>query len=503
MRTIKYIIHNKQNIQMQQASQTNNNQIFHELLSSELNNFNNGYYNKNYVSPQNSIDIDSTKTSKPRKVLVLGRTGVGKSTLINNITGQELATVGDFRKKSGMGRITIKTETFDVSYNENDYIFYDTPGYFDSLINSENRVQLHLEKLMKEVKEVDVILLCIEARKGGFHHLDLNAIKLYSSIFSPLWNRTLIIQTKTNTLDEFNSENTLKIPNCDHSIDLFAYDNSNKGWINELFVKITNINLDEYNVVIEWEKLFGLQIVKHVQQFMIDNNYYPSLISIKDKTPDNIAEDNNIKKYRNIFIIIGLLYLGYLVLTFIFGFRFIGIVYSILVPAVTCLICSYPLDRLVLTVICYVIYLIVDLTIGAEHVVIPFLCCFVLPVLCFMLIFYADKFANLIKYSNMVNNKLQFFMDFIDNITLMYENQYVEIATGQKLNYRWKGDEKLRLIKKNISKTMINDQQHVISQEKILYENGKVFFEGYMYNNVFDEGTFYFENGDIMYKGKV
>lgn len=94
------------------------------------------------------------------KVAVIGKPNVGKSSLINNILGENRLIVSDI---AGTTRDAVDT---DVVYNGKEYVFIDTAG-----VRRKSRIHEDLEHYMivrtvSAVERADVVLLLIDALEG-------------------------------------------------------------------------------------------------------------------------------------------------------------------------------------------------------------------------------------------------------------------------------------------------------------------------------------------------
>ena len=121
------------------------------------------------------------------KILVLGRTGSGKSTLINNILGRKVASVGE--------KITPETTTVSV-YKEEIYgvnvTVCDTPGLGDASGKDE--------EYMKEIKascdDPDLVVYCLSMDNTRWHTDDGNAIKTVTDILGvKIWEHSVLVLT--------------------------------------------------------------------------------------------------------------------------------------------------------------------------------------------------------------------------------------------------------------------------------------------------------------------
>ena len=122
-------------------------------------------------------------------ILVIGRTGVGKSTLINNLLGKEVASVGH----------TLQSETPDVNPHEVtvegvQIVVYDTPGLGD--VKGEEEERRHL-KYMEEVlaqKKIHLVVYCFQMKNTIMTSSVVGAIRRYHQIGVD-WKQSVVALT--------------------------------------------------------------------------------------------------------------------------------------------------------------------------------------------------------------------------------------------------------------------------------------------------------------------
>ena len=127
-------------------------------------------------------------------VLVIGRTGVGKSTLINNLLGKEVTSVGH----------TLQSETPTVNPHEDSVegvpiIVYDTPGLGDIKGEEEEAKHLCIMKDLLEKGKIHLVVYGFQMNKTLMISSHVGTLRKYHQIGVD-WKRSVIALTFAGAL---------------------------------------------------------------------------------------------------------------------------------------------------------------------------------------------------------------------------------------------------------------------------------------------------------------
>ena len=134
---------------------------------------------------------------RPLKILITGRTGVGKSTLVNGIVGSEIAEEGSDLKAKTMNVQRYESRTEEGMVIE----VWDSPGLEDGSGNEEQ----YLAEMKENCCDVDIVIYCMKLdtreQLGETQH-DYLAIRKLTETFWPIWwDNSIFVMTHANAFE--------------------------------------------------------------------------------------------------------------------------------------------------------------------------------------------------------------------------------------------------------------------------------------------------------------
>lgn len=191
--------------------------------------------------------------TKTFSILLVGRTGTGKSSTINSLLGRDVVPVG------GILPVTSKVESFDCSVNNATIRLFDTPGLCDSKDNSND--DAYIAAIREVLPSIDLVLFITplnETRVTRDERIALrslsaaigkelweNMIVLFSFACAPLPGQSkfdLFVSDRAEAFRKFVAE--ISSERISKSLPFLAIDNTNastpdgREWVPELFTLI-------------------------------------------------------------------------------------------------------------------------------------------------------------------------------------------------------------------------------------------------------------------------
>ena len=159
----------------------------------------------------------SQNSQKQLKIIVIGETGQGKSTLINSLVGKKIAEEGDFLEPG-----TEHIKYYSLTQNTVNVQIWDTPGFgYD---NPEKDMQMMEDLRNSDCYPHDLALFCIRMDETRFpKHIHTETIKRLTTLFDTLfWKHTMFVLTFANMVHQFCPEDKPLLTFFTSKHDLFA-----------------------------------------------------------------------------------------------------------------------------------------------------------------------------------------------------------------------------------------------------------------------------------------
>lgn len=128
---------------------------------------------------------------KSVNVIVTGKTGVGKSTLINSLVGKEVTKEGDALRPE-----TMEVTSHVASVGGVDVAIWDTPGLQDGMENEKK----YIDDMVTKCSGYDLVIYCSSMTESRFGVSDdVKAISILTKTFGEsLWEHTVFVLTRCN-----------------------------------------------------------------------------------------------------------------------------------------------------------------------------------------------------------------------------------------------------------------------------------------------------------------
>ncbi|MBD2506660.1 50S ribosome-binding GTPase [Nostoc muscorum FACHB-395] len=149
-----------------------------------------------------SLLIDKLQLSKDKKFvfLLLGKTGVGKSSTVNSLLNQAIAPVGKY------DATTMEVQEYEHEINGVKCSIIDTPGLCDDIPEKGNN-QKYIELIQNQVKQIDLLWFVTRLDDARVGEDEKKGIQIISEAFTPkVWEHSVIIFTRANKADDYLEE---------------------------------------------------------------------------------------------------------------------------------------------------------------------------------------------------------------------------------------------------------------------------------------------------------
>ena len=172
--------------------------IDEEDININENSYNNQKLMNNISFQKNKLNMEEVKKAKENGFILIGKTGTGKTSLLNIIYGENIGKVG-YESKSETSESTCYYIKEDINLETIYYCIIDTPGLYDSRsINKDNEHKnLTNDLIAKEDIKLKGILFLSNFQNERFDYSEINTLLEYNAFF-PLknfWEYVVLIFT--------------------------------------------------------------------------------------------------------------------------------------------------------------------------------------------------------------------------------------------------------------------------------------------------------------------
>ena len=154
------------------------------------------------------------QNSNEVKIFITGRTGVGKSTLVNGLVGEQMAKEGD-----GLDPETSEVKAWVSEYRSINVTVWDSPGLQDGT-NMESR---YLDDMRTKCSDMDLSIYCVSFKETRFFKgcADIVAMTKLTNVFGEkMWKNAMFVLTFANLAEDLDSR-ILEADDDDEKVRLF------------------------------------------------------------------------------------------------------------------------------------------------------------------------------------------------------------------------------------------------------------------------------------------
>ena len=137
--------------------------------------------------------------------LLIGRTGVGKSSTINSLLGDDVAPVGDYKAE------TKEVKKYSHTIEDVTFTVVDTPGLCETL-PEKGYDETYLKKIKAEVSDIDCLWFVTDLTAPRVSGDEQRAIQLITRAFGKeVWHHAIIVFTRAELIETAKYQSVLGV----------------------------------------------------------------------------------------------------------------------------------------------------------------------------------------------------------------------------------------------------------------------------------------------------
>ena len=138
--------------------------------------------------------IQTQEHDKPIHILVIGKTRVGKSAVINAIAGKKIAREGQNTKD-----ISREVARYDFIIGDVKYVVWEAPGLQDTSEDDSAVIAKLKNVLKRQHSQINLVIYCTLMNRERFEQSEVDAIHNLTKAFtSAFWGKTVFALTYAN-----------------------------------------------------------------------------------------------------------------------------------------------------------------------------------------------------------------------------------------------------------------------------------------------------------------
>lgn len=228
-------------------------------------------------------------------VMVIGKTGVGKSSLINSLFGKTVAEVGDDEATTlDIHKYTKQIQNYSIN-------IYDTMGIYDDVGDPKE----YIKKIAENVEKAHLILFCFDSSESRWTKDNKEIIELFKNELDlQIFENTIFVFTKYNVFRNSKSLENRKYKiksNIFNAKFAVAENSKTRKWKRELWDLILEVAKKDIQPVllnIIYKQNNICEISRNITKLLINEKVYPNYMDTKrtevyKNCMDEIIQYNN------------------------------------------------------------------------------------------------------------------------------------------------------------------------------------------------------------------